>query len=102
MVLQRTLNNLRERPKEERTAIAAWIAIGVVALLFAGWLIFFFNSIRTSPAPDLQQIGSSLDQNGLSQADQQFEQAYGSSTQFVEAQGTMELEPIGTSTGSSQ
>jgi hypothetical protein len=94
MVLDRTLNNLRERPREERTAIAAWIAIGVVAILLICWLIFFLHSIASSAAPVPQSVATSTDQNGLQQAQQG---EFGSSTQFVETQGSLQLQQIGTS-----
>ena len=95
MVLERTLNNLRERPKEERTAIAAWISIGVVAILLIGWLIYFLHSIQNTPAPVPQSVATSTDQNGLQQ-DQQDES--GSSTQFIQTQGGLQLQQIGTPT----
>jgi hypothetical protein len=99
MVLERTLNNLRERPKEERTAIAAWVAIGVVAILLIGWLVYFLHNIVSQPPSDFQNVATSTatstGQNGLQQ-DQQDES--GSSTQFIETQGSLQLQQIGTST----
>jgi hypothetical protein len=100
MVVKRTINNLRERPKDERTAIAASIAIGVMVILFIGWLVYFFHELRTTPAPNLQAATDSLNSSGLSQAQQQMQQAYGSTTQFIEAQGSIQLQPIGTSSQS--
>jgi hypothetical protein len=98
MVLEKTLNNLRERPQNERTAIAAWIAIGVVAILFVGWLIYFLHTIATTPPPNLQSTEDSLSSSGIPQAAEQMQQAYGSTTQFIQAQGTIELQQISTST----
>jgi len=51
VMLERTIENLRERPKHEREAIAFWIAVAVVIILTIGWGTFFF---RTLSIPDLQ------------------------------------------------
>jgi uncharacterized protein HemX len=48
MVLQNTVNNLRERPRNERKAIAGAAAVTVVAILFIGWAIFYFNKIQNN------------------------------------------------------
>ncbi len=45
MVVQRTVNKLRERSEEERVAVASSIAIGVVALLLVGWVAFFLHGL---------------------------------------------------------
>ena len=50
-MIRRTIENLRERPRDERIAFAATVALGVVIVLFLGWIVFFFRSIRTAPAP---------------------------------------------------
>ena len=102
MVVRRTIEHLKGRPKEERTALAASISIGVVAVLFIGWIIFFLHSIATAPAPDFQSAADSLDSNGLQQAQQEMQQAYGSTTQFIQTQGTIQLEEVGTSSESTQ
>lgn len=96
-----TLEHLRQRPKDEKTAIAASVAIGVVAILFIGWLVYFFHSIESAPAPDLQSVTSSSE-NGLQEASQQFQQSLGSTTQFINIEGNAELQPVSTSTNSSQ
>lgn len=43
--MRETVNRLKGRPKEDRQAIAAGIAIGVVALLLAGWFIYFMHNL---------------------------------------------------------
>ena len=43
--MQETIERLRQQPKEHRTAIAASIAIGVVALLMIGWFLFFMHNL---------------------------------------------------------
>lgn len=95
-----TLAELRERTKEEKTAIAGSVALGVVIILFLGWLVYFFHGIETTPAPDLQNVGSSLNENVLQQAGTQLQQALGSTTQFVDVEGNEEVQPISTSTDS--
>ena len=50
MVVQRTINTLRERPKDERVAVAGGIAIAIVTILFFGWAIFFFRGINNQAA----------------------------------------------------
>ena len=52
MVLQRTIENLRERPKEERKSIALGISAAVMASLFIGWAMYFFRTVNLADAPD--------------------------------------------------
>ncbi len=102
MVVRRTVENLRERSKEERTAIATWIALSVVAILFIAWVIYFFHSIATTPVPDLQSAPNASASSGLQQAQQPTPQAYSSTTQFINVEGTVETQQFATSTGPSQ
>ncbi len=53
MVLQRTIDNLRERPHHERRAVALGIAVSVMLILFLCWGIYFF---RTIGSPDLKPL----------------------------------------------
>lgn len=46
MVVQRTVDNLKQRPDDEKKAVAGGIAVLVVAVLFAGWAFFFFRSVK--------------------------------------------------------
>jgi hypothetical protein len=100
-MFEKTLNNLRERPKEERTTIAAWIAIGVVAILFVCWLIYFFNSIKNTPAPNFGSQVTQQAQNGIQEADQQIQQESGQTSQFVQSQGSLQLQQLSATTSSS-
>jgi uncharacterized protein HemX len=45
MVVQKTIDNLKERPKDERKAVAGGIAILVIAVLLIAWAILFFRKI---------------------------------------------------------
>lgn len=101
-----TLNNLRARPKEEKTAIAAGIALALVTILFIGWLIYFFQSIHSDSVSDAQTATStaatSTGANGLDQSQQDFDQYTGTSTQFIDVEGNEVVQPISTSTDLSQ
>lgn len=52
MVLQRHIDNLKERPHHERRAVALTIAIAVVVVLFVGWAFIFFTELHTNDASD--------------------------------------------------
>ena len=56
MVLQRTIENLRERPNEERRAVAFGIALVAMLALFLGWAVFFFRSLEGEA--QIQQVGA--------------------------------------------
>jgi hypothetical protein len=47
VVVQRTIDNLKDRPKHERKAVASSIAIGLIVILLLGWAIVFFSRIRS-------------------------------------------------------
>ena len=99
--MRQTLEDLRQRPKDERNAIAAWIAFGVVVILLAIWLVYFLHKISSTnvqPAATVQAATSSSDQNGLTQSSQQFQQATGTSTQFIETQNGTQLQIIQSTT----
>lgn len=46
MVVQKTINNLKDRPKEERQVVAVGAAGIIVLILLVGWAFFFLKSIR--------------------------------------------------------
>ena len=49
MVVQRTIDNLRQRPKEDRRALASGIAIGVAVLVFFAWVYIFARTFNPTP-----------------------------------------------------
>jgi|SRR3989344_939391 len=55
MVIQKAVDNLKEKPKEDRKAIAGGIALTVVVLLLVGWAFLFFKKIQRGA--ELQQLG---------------------------------------------
>lgn len=46
MALDKAVDNLKERPKDERKVVAGGIAITVVVVLLAAWAILFFKRIQ--------------------------------------------------------
>jgi hypothetical protein len=64
MVVQRTLDNLKEKPHEEKKVVAGGIAIAVVLLLLVGWGFLFLRNIQRGTAlPSLQ--GSAVPEDQL-------------------------------------
>lgn len=55
MVIQKTVDNLKDRPKDERQAVAIGTAGVVVLLLLVGWAFYFLKSIRTEQSVSAQQ-----------------------------------------------
>lgn len=47
---QRAIERIKERPPEERRALAGTIAVGVVVVLFIGWGAFLFRGLVAVPA----------------------------------------------------
>ncbi len=92
--MRQTLENLRERPKDEKNAIAVSIALGVVAILFIGWVIYFLHSLASAPASNLSSAANATSTTELQQAAQQVQQAYGSSTQFINTSEGVQLEQV--------
>lgn len=56
------IHELRQRPREDREAIASLIAVGVVVILLVGWVIFFARGV-VSAVPHMPQESSSANQN---------------------------------------
>lgn len=47
MVVQKTIDNLKDKPKDERKAVAGGIAIAVIAVLLVGWAFLFIKKIQS-------------------------------------------------------
>lgn len=45
MVLKKTIERLRERPHEERRAVAAGVALSTVGILLVGWGFMFVQGL---------------------------------------------------------
>ena len=55
MVLQKAVDNLKDKSSDEKKVVAGGIAIAVVAVLFAGWAILFLKKLQRGG--ELQQLG---------------------------------------------
>jgi len=55
MVIQKAIDNLKDKPKDDRKAVAGGVAIVVVVVLFLGWAFIFFKNIQRGA--QLQQLG---------------------------------------------
>jgi hypothetical protein len=75
MVVQKTINNLKERPKDEKTVVAGGVAVFVVGILLVGYGLWFVSNIKrggqfntyVAPkaqdkflAPDIRDAGRAL------------------------------------------
>lgn len=77
---QRAIERIKERPPEERRALAGTIAVGVVVVLFIGWGAFLFRGLVAAPtatasageasttAPSSSDAGTSDSQSAASAA----------------------------------
>jgi len=86
MVVQKTFNNLKEGPKEDKVAVASGIAISVVIVLLGGWAIYFLHSIqRGSQNLNLNSgAQSQFNFQNVTEAQQQLEEQFGSQTQDMQ------------------
>ena len=88
MVLQKAVDNLKNRPEDERKAVAGGIAVLVVAILLIGWIIHFFKKIQSGNV-QVEQIGSSLqgqfDISPITEAQKQLVDSYKNTTDELKA-----------------
>lgn len=56
MVVQKTINNLKDRPKDERQVVAIGFAGTVVLVLIVAWGFFFLKSLRQEQVSAGQQF----------------------------------------------
>jgi hypothetical protein len=82
MVIQNAINNVKEKPHEEKKAVATSIAVGVVIVLLVGWGFLFLRKIQRGSTPTLE--GSAVPQDQIDsafiqQTQQQINQFYQSS-----------------------
>lgn len=53
MVVQKTIDNLKDKSKDEKKAVASGIAIGVVIILLVGWGFLFVKKMQRGGDLDL-------------------------------------------------
>lgn len=82
-MVQKTFNNLKEGPKEDKVAVASGVAVSVVLVLLAAWAIYFFRGIQRG-AQDVNLSAGAQDQfvpSTVTDAQKQLQQQFGSPTQ---------------------
>lgn len=47
MVLQKTVDNLKDRSKDERQVVAGGVAVTVVVILLVGWAVLFLKRVQS-------------------------------------------------------
>ncbi len=65
MVVQKTINNLKQGPKEDKVVVAGGIAVSVVVVLLAAWAVFFFRNVQKN-SQQLNLSGGAQDQFNFS------------------------------------
>ena len=104
MVVQRTIDNLKDKPHEEKKVVAGGIAILVVMILLVGWGFIFLRKIqRAGDVPTFQGAGIPEDQLNaqfLSGTQEQLNQYYQSAQdqlrEIREDSAAREVDPAGT------
>jgi uncharacterized protein HemX len=100
MVIQKGIDNLKGRPKDERVAVASGVALAVVAILFFGWIIYFFHKIQSGAITPTLDSGTQDEFNpaGVQQAQQALQQEYNSVnsdlTQLPSDAAAQQVQPI--------
>ncbi len=62
MVVRRTIEHMKTRPRDERVAFAGSVAVGVMVILFLGWAVYFFATLPVSTAPAASDTATSTEQ----------------------------------------
>lgn len=71
MVTESPLEHLRDKPKEEKSAVAGGIAIAVIVVLVLGWAIMFVRRVQNSSQQLQVSTSTSGDFNPTSAEDAQ-------------------------------
>ncbi|KKW18551.1 MAG: hypothetical protein UY61_C0080G0009 [Candidatus Adlerbacteria bacterium GW2011_GWC1_50_9] len=97
MVLQKAqqmIDNLKERPKDDKKLIAGGIAIIVVIILFFGWAYLFLNKIQNSDQSI--ELSSVVQDTSLSdvarQAQQELQQGFSGFDEVKELRAQLEAQ----------
>ena len=83
MVVQKTIDNLKGRPQDERKVVAGGIAVSVVIVLLIGWGIMFLKKISSGSQEVNFDAGAQDEFNftNVKEAQQTIEQSRGYSTE---------------------
>ena len=88
MVVQNAIDNLKDKPHDEKKAVASGIAIGVVIILLIGWGFMFLRKIqRGAETPTLSGTAVPQDQfdsRFLQETQQQLNEMYQTSSQDLQ------------------
>ena len=66
--MQSAIDKLKEKPKEQKTAVAGGIATAVVAILLIGWGFFYLKKVLSEQPVD-EYTGSPYDFSSLRDTD---------------------------------
>ena len=101
MVLQSAVDNLKDKPHDEKKAVASGIAIGVVIILLVGWGFLFLRKIQKGTMPTLQGSAvpqDQIDSSFIKQTQQQINQYYqNSQDQLKDIRDTSAQNQVGAS-----
>lgn len=79
MVVRNAIDNLKDKPHDEKKAVASGIAIGIVIILLIGWGFLFLRKIQRGTIPQLEGGAVPQDQVNtgfLQQTQQQINSMY--------------------------
>ena len=80
MGIQKTIEDLKNRPQHERAAVARTVAISVGVVLFIGWAYFFLTNIKsTVPVAAIDNANTQAAQ-AISATQAEVSQQYASTT----------------------
>jgi len=76
VVVPKTIDNLKDRPKDEKKVVAGGIAITVIVVLLVAWAIFFLKKIQNGTQQVNFDSGAQSEFNfsSVTEAQQQIEQ----------------------------
>ncbi|OGG60821.1 hypothetical protein A2765_01795 [Candidatus Kaiserbacteria bacterium RIFCSPHIGHO2_01_FULL_56_24] len=106
MVVQKTLNDLKDRPHDEKKAVAGGIAIAVVMILLIGWGFLFLRKIKQGSINTTLENGAvptdQFNMNLIKDAAQQLSQGYDNSQDLRDIRDTAAENNAAADTGYSQ
>ena len=100
VVVQKTVNKLKNRPEDERKVVAGGVAAFVMVILFIVWAVYFFRQIQSGVVhPSLDSgIQDQFNPSTITNAGKQLQQLY----QNGMGNGNSELNDLRNSAAQSQ